>query len=61
MERAKACGTVFPYRDKEMLIPDSTANGHEEREDYGPKKCVRVNDKSPLGYHYHFKDVSNRS
>ena len=49
------------YRDKEMKEPDATANGHEEQEDYGPKECVRENDKSPWGYHYHFTDVSNHS
>lgn len=49
------------YQDKEMLIPDSTANGHEEQEDYGPKKCVQEDSKSPWGYHYHFKEVSNHS
>ena len=49
------------YRDKEMQIPDSTANGHEEQEDYGPKECVQGRDKSPWGYHYHFTDVSNHS
>ena len=49
------------YRDKEMQFPDATANGHEEQEDYGPKECVRENDKSPWGYHYHFTNVSNHS
>ena len=49
------------YRDKEMQFPDATANGHEELEDYGPKECVRENDKSPWGYHYHFTNVSNHS
>lgn len=49
------------YRDKEMQVPDSTANGHEEQEDYGPMKCVQEVSKSPWGYHYHFIDVSNRS
>ncbi len=49
------------YHDKEMTQPDSTANGHKELEDYGPKECVRETDKSPWGYHYHFKEYSNRS
>lgn len=49
------------YHDKEMTQPDSTANGHKELEDYGPKECVRETDKSPWGYHYHFKEYTNRS
>ena len=49
------------YRDKEMKEPDATASGHLEWEDYGPKECVRENDKSPWGYHYHFTNVSNHS
>lgn len=49
------------YHDKELLHPDSTANGHEEAEDFGEKECVREVDKSPWGYHYHFTEVTNRS
>lgn len=49
------------YHDKELLHPDSTANGHEEAEDFGEKECVRETDKSPWGYHYHFTEVTNRS
>ena len=45
------------YRDNKRLIPDSTTNGHEEQEDYVPKKCVQEKDKSPWGYHYHFKNM----
>ena len=47
--------------DKYMTQPDSTANGHIELEDYGLKKCERETDKSPWGYHYHFKEYTNRS
>ena len=49
------------YHDKELLRPDSTANGHEEAEDFGEKECVREADKSSWGYHYHFTEVTNRS
>ena len=49
------------YHDKELLHPDSTANGHEEAEDFGEKECVREADKSPWGYHYHFTEITNRS
>ena len=49
------------YHDKELLHPDSTANGHQEAEDFGEKECVRETDKSPWGYHYHFTEVTNRS
>ncbi|MFC0700197.1 hypothetical protein [Anaerostipes butyraticus] len=49
------------YHDKAMTQPDATANGHLELEDYGPKECVKENDKSPWGYHYHFKEYTNHS
>lgn len=49
------------YHDKAMTQPDASANGHEELEDYGPKECVRKVDKSPWGYHYHFKEFNNHS
>lgn len=49
------------YWDKELTMPDSTAHGHVEQEDFGPKRCVREDDKSPRGYHYHFKKVSGHS
>lgn len=49
------------YHDKAMTQPDAMANGHEEFEDYGPKECVRGDNKSPWGYHYHFKEYTNHS
>lgn len=49
------------YRDKEMQIPDSTHLGHVEQEDWGALECVRGDNKSPWGYHYHFLKVTGRS
>lgn len=50
------------YRDKEMQIPDSTHLGHEDEiENWGEMQCVRGDNHSPWGYHYHFLEVTNRS
>lgn len=49
------------YRDKELTMPDSTAHGHQEQIDFGPKECVQEGNKSPWGYHYHFIKVSDHS
>lgn len=49
------------YWDKELTKPDATANGHEEYPDWEWKECVQFENHSPWGYHYHFKEVTNRS